>query len=107
MGSWHVSDGYEVLMSDLLDMSRTFANESRTLSAASGTGGVHAPDGGDAMIDGALSAALNAAGLTTDQLSAVVADHGRKLDGAYKRYRDAEESNAQLCHDLTSLSTGK
>ena len=102
-----MSDGYEVLMADLLAMSRTFTKESQTLSTAVGAAGVSAPDGGDATINAALAAALQAAGLTTGQLAAVVADHGTKLDGAYRQYRDTEEGNVQLCQQLTSLITGK
>jgi 3-oxoacyl-(acyl-carrier-protein) synthase len=102
-----VSDGYAVLMADLLAMSRTFTRESQTLSTAAGAAGVSAPDGGDATVNAALAAALQAARLTTGQLSAVIAGHGTKLDGAYRQYREAEESNVQLCQQLTSLITGK
>lgn len=102
-----MSDGYEVVMADLLAMARTFGESSRALSTAdSGIGG-SPPDGGDANINGALTEALHAAKLTTSQLSAVVADHGKKLDASYERYQGAEESTAQLCQQLTSMITGK
>lgn len=102
-----MSDGYSVLMAELLEMARTFGTESQTLSTAVGSAGVSTVDGGDATIDGALSAALEAAGLATGQLSAVVDEHGKELSGACERYRDAEQDSARLCHDLTSLITGK
>jgi hypothetical protein len=94
-------------MADLLAMSRTFTKESQTLSTAVSAAGVSTPDGGDATINAALAAALQAAGLTTGQLGAVVDGHGTKLDGAYQQYRKTEENNAQLCQQLTSLITGK
>lgn len=107
MEGQHVSDGYKILLSDLLAMSRAFGNESKTLSTAVDEAGVSAVDGGDATIDGALAIVLKTAGLATGQLSAVVAGHGQKLDGAYRKYRSTEETNVQLCHDLTNLITGK
>lgn len=102
-----MNDGYEVLVTDLLSMARTFGQESRSLSTADSETDGSAPDGGDAAVNGALAATLQAARLTTSQFSAVVANHGKKLDAACQRYRDAEESSAQLCQQLTSLITGK
>lgn len=101
-----MSGGYEVVMADLRTMARTFDTESRTLSAADQGVGEHAPDGGDPAVNAALAEALQAVRLTTGQLGAVVADHGKKLDGACQKYQDAEESATQLCQQLTKLITG-
>jgi len=101
-----VSDGYQVVLSDLLSMAQTFGNESRTLSGAVSAAGVSTPDGGDGTINAALSNALKAAGLATGQLAAVVESHSQKLNSAYQQYRDAEQSSTQLCQELTSLITG-
>jgi hypothetical protein len=101
-----VSDSYEIVMAGLLTMARTFGAESRELSGAVAASGVAVPDGGDAVIDAALKSALQAAGLATGQLAAVVAGHGSKLDGAYRQYRSAEETNARLCRQLTALIAG-
>jgi hypothetical protein len=101
-----VSDGYQVVLGDLLGMAQAFGGESRTLSGAVAAAGVTAPDGGDATINAALSSALKAAGLATGQLGAVVESHGRKLGSALGRYRDAEQGSARLCGELTGLITG-
>ncbi len=98
-----MSDGYQVLMSDLLSMAQTFHAESGTLSGAESTAGVRAPDGGDAAVTAALANAVQAAGLTTGQLGAVVGGHGDKLSTATKKYQDAEQSSTQLAQELTKL----
>jgi hypothetical protein len=87
-------------------MARTFAAESGTLSGAVSAAGVTAADGGDGTINTALSNAVQAAGLATGQLAAVVKEHGGKLGSAYQHYRDAEESSTRLCQDLTNLIAG-
>ena len=102
-----MSDGYTVLMSSLLQMSRTFSHEGQTLSTVESDAKVNAPDTGGSASNAALSTALQVAGLTTGQFSAMVTDHGKKLDAAYQKYREAEESSVQLCHDLAILITGK
>jgi hypothetical protein len=101
-----VSDGYSVVMSDVLSMAQSFKKESGTLSSAVSEAGVSTPDGGDGVINTALSGVLQAAGMATGQLGAVVASHGDKLNTAYTQYLDAEQSNAKLCQDLTSLIAG-
>lgn len=101
-----MSGGYKVVMEDVQDMARTFDSEAGTLSCSTITGGLSVPDGGDSVINSALSAAVKAAEMTTTQLAAVIASHGSKLDAAYKQYRDAEESSTQLCEQLTRLIGG-
>jgi len=101
-----MSDGYSVVMDDVLSMAQTFARESRTLSGAVGAAGLSVPDGGDGVINAALSGALKAAGMATSQLAAVVGSHGDKLNTAYQKYLTAEQSSAQLCQELTSLVAG-
>lgn len=98
-----MSDGYQVLMGDLLGMSQTFDQESTVLNGAVSGGGVTAPDGGDGMINSALANALQTAGLATGQLGAVVGNHGQKLLTAYQKYQGAEQDSTQLCQKLTGL----
>lgn len=102
-----MSDGYEVLISSLLAMSKAFGMESEELSTTMSCTDMSTPDTGGSASTAALTDALQAAGMTTGQLSAVIADHGKKLGAACAKYQDAEESSTQLCHDLTSLITGK
>lgn len=101
-----MSDGYSVVMDDVLSMAQTFGKESGTLLGAVSAAGVSAPDGGDGMINSALSGALKAAGMATSQLAAVAGSHGDKLNTAYRQYRDAEQTSMQLCQELTSLLAG-
>ncbi|HSZ40295.1 MAG TPA: DUF6317 family protein [Trebonia sp.] len=101
-----MSDGYKVLMADVQDMASTFDSEAGTLSCSEVISGVRVPDGGDSVINSALSAAVQAAEMATTQLAAVIAAHGSKLDAAYNQYRTAEESSTQLCQQLTKLIGG-
>lgn len=101
-----MSNGYRVLMSSLLEMSKTFGREAQELSTSTGCTDLSTPDTGGSASNAALSDALQAAKLTTGQLSAVIADHGTKLSAAYQKYQDTEESNTQLSRDLTKLITG-
>lgn len=102
-----MSGGYEVEMAQLQAMARTFGKESQAISAANNAGPQSTPDGGTATVTSALAGALQAAEFATRQLSAVVAGHGTKLNAAYQAYHDVEESNAQLCQQLTDLMAGK
>ncbi len=100
-----MSDGFQVVMSELLSASGVFESESRTPKGAVPDGGPRAPDGGDGVINAALSDVLRAAGLTTGQLAAVIDSHSQKLRTAYDRYHSAEETNTQLAQQLTGLLT--
>src|ERR1035438_1380787 len=114
-----MSDGFQVVMSELLSASGVFERESGTLMGAVPGGGPQAPDGGDGVINAAMSDVLRAAGLTTGQvaagidspppnertgqLAAVIDSHSQKLRTAYDRYHSADESSTQLAQQLTSL----
>lgn len=102
-----MSGGYKVLMSSLLALSRTFGQEAEELSTTMSCTDTSPPDTGGSASTAALTDALQAASMTTGQLSAVIAGHGKKLGAACARYQDAEETSTQLCHDLTKLITGK
>jgi hypothetical protein len=99
-----MSDGFQVVMSEVLSASEVFGRESRALASAAPDGGPRAVDGGDGVINAALSDALRAASLTTRQLAAVVDEHSRKLRTAYQRYRSTEETNSQLCQQLIKMA---
>jgi hypothetical protein len=108
-----VSDGYEVVMPEVQNASRVFGRQARTLaslplpgeggntSGACIPGGV--PDGGDATLDAAMAEVLQAAGMTTGQLAAVISSHAAKLGACYDTYHATEESNAQLFQRLLNL----
>lgn len=102
-----MSNGYEVLLSSLQAMSRTFGKEAEELSADTTCKETSTPDTGGSASTSALTDALQAALMTTGQLAAVIDGHGKKLGAACAKYQEAEESSTQLCRDLTSLITGK
>lgn len=100
-------------MSEVLDASRVFGREARTLTELPLPGGIRdtagaclpgsLPDGGDATLDAAMADVLRAAGMTTGQLAAVISGHAAKLQACYDRYHTVEESNAQLFGQLLNL----
>lgn len=98
-----MSDGFQVVMSEVQSASEVFGRESRTLANAV-AGGPRAVDGGDGEINAALSDALRAASLTTRQLAAVIEEQSQKLHTAYVRYRSTEETNAQLAQQLIKMA---
>jgi hypothetical protein len=108
-----LSNGYKVVMSEVLDASRVFGQASQALIDAPLPGGARntasaclpgsLPDAGDATIDTAITEVLHAAGMTTGQLSAVIASHAGKLRACYDKYHGTEESNARLFHRLLTL----
>jgi Family of unknown function (DUF6317) len=99
-----MSDGFQVIMSEVLSASEVFGTGSRILADAVSHGGPRPVDGGGAVINAALSDALRAASLTTGQLAAVIDTHSQKLHTAYDRYRGTEETNRQLCQQLISMA---
>jgi hypothetical protein len=99
-----MGDGFQVIMSEVLSASEVFGRQSRALASAVPDGGPAAVDGGDGVINAALSGALRAASLTTRQLSAVIEEHSQKLHTAYERYRSTEETNTQLAQQLIKMA---
>jgi Family of unknown function (DUF6317) len=91
-----VSDGFTVVRSEVLDASGVFERQSRVLSDVAPGDGPHAADGGDGVINAALSGALRAATLTTGQFAAVVGEQGQKLRAAHDRYEQTEQANTAL-----------
>jgi hypothetical protein len=100
-------------MSEVLNASRVFGRQAQTLaslplpgeggntSGACVPGGI--PDGGDATVDAAMIEVLQAAGMTTGQLAAVISSHAGKLQACYDTYHGTEESSAQLFQRLLNL----
>jgi hypothetical protein len=98
-----VSNGFRAVIAELEAASGVFARESRLLSSAVTGGGPRAPDGGDGIINAALSDTLRAAALTTGQYAAVVGSYGQKLRAAAGEYEAAEDSAAGHALRITGL----
>ena len=97
-----MSNGFQVVMSDLEKMSGTFHTESATFHAIMPANGPARPDGGSAEFNDALSLMLEAVSGLHLQLSAVIGQHGDRLAAAHSNYAHAEVTLTQLAHDRGS-----
>jgi len=101
-----MSGGFQVVISDLQTAAGVFGTGSKTLAAVMPIGGPACPSGGSAAFDGALRTVTEAIGALNAQLSAVIAQHGQKLQTAHDNYQHAEITLTQLSHDLTIADSG-
>ncbi len=98
-----MSNGFRAVITELEAASGIFTRESRVLSSAVTDGGPRAPDGGDGVINAALTDALRVTALTTGQFAAVVGRYGQKLRAASDEYEAADDSTAARAVRLTGL----
>ena len=99
-----VSNGFQVVMSDLEKMSGTFHTESATFHAIMPANGPARPDGGSAEFNDALSLMLEAISGLHLQLSAVIGQHGDRLAAAHSNYAHAEVTLTQLARDISNAA---
>ncbi len=97
-------DGFQVVMSDLLDASSTFASEATTFQAIMPTGGPPCPDGGDGSFNQSLQAVVQMIGALHLQAAGVMENDSAKLKKAHDNYAHTEESLTQLCSQIISPS---
>jgi hypothetical protein len=95
-------DGFQVVMSDLLDASTTFHNEAATYKAIMPDDGPACPDGGDGAFNQALHVAVQLIGALHLQASGVMDNDSAKLKQAHDNYANTEESLTQLCNQISS-----
>jgi hypothetical protein len=95
-------DGFQVVMSDLLDASSTFQTEAATFKAIMPTGGPSCPDGGDGAFDQNLQAVVQMIGALHLQAAGVMEVDSAKLKKAHDNYAHTEESLTQLCNQISS-----
>src|SRR5579875_1044974 len=96
-----MSSGFQVVLSDLQQAASTFHAEAAAFKAIMPSGGPPCPDGGSAEFDGALHSAVRLLALLHLQMSAVIDEHGSKLQAAHDNYQRTETSLTQLAHDVT------
>lgn len=101
-----MSGGFKVVLSDLQAASGVFTSESRTLAAVMPMNGPATPDGGSGEINGALQTITEAIGGLNTQLSAVIAQHGQKLQTAHDNYAKVDTGLSELCQELTRAGSG-
>ena len=95
-------DGYQVVMSDLLDASTTFHNEAATYKAIMPDGGPSCPDGGSGAFNEALQVTVQLIGALHLQASGVMDNDSAKLKTAHDNYANTEESLTQLYNQISS-----
>jgi len=99
------SDGFQVVMSDLLDASATFGTEAATYKAIMPADGPACPDGGDGAFNQSLQAVARLIGALHLQAAGVMEADSAKLRKAHGNYAHTEESLTQLCHQISSPLT--
>ena len=99
-----MSGGFQVVMQDLLALSRTFDAESGTCRSIMPDEGPACPDAGDGAVNGMMQAVTEAVGLAHVQLASVMALHASKLQAAHGRYQDAEMTNTQLASKIAAAA---
>jgi Family of unknown function (DUF6317) len=95
-------DGFQVVMSDLLNASTTFGTEAATYKAIMPTNGPACPDGGDGAFDQSLQVVVQMISALHLQAAGVMEVDSAKLRQAHDNYAHTEESLAQLCNQIRS-----
>jgi hypothetical protein len=95
-------DGFQVVMSDLLDAASTFGTEAATFRAIMPDDGPACPDGGDAAFDQNLSVVVQMIGTLHLQAAGVMESDSAKLTKAHATYANTDESLAKLCSQIIS-----
>jgi hypothetical protein len=96
-----MSDGFQVVMADLLAASATFHTESAAFEAIMPDGGPPCPDGGDGAFNQNLQVVTEMIGTLHHQAAAVMDSDSTKLKSAHDRYANTEESLTQLCNQIS------
>ncbi len=95
-------DGFQVVLSDPLDASTTFAAEAATYKTIMPDNGPACPDGGDGAFDQSLQVVVQLIGALHLQAAGVMENDSAKLKKAHDNYAHTEESLAQLCNQISS-----
>jgi hypothetical protein len=98
-------DGFQVVMSDLLDASATFGSEATTFKAIMPAGGPACPDGGDGAFNQNLQVVVQMIAALHLQAAGVMDNDSAKLKKAHDNYANTEESLTQLCNQIRSPLT--
>jgi hypothetical protein len=98
-----VTDGFQVTMSHLQEAAGKFRAEAETFKGAMPENGPAPADGGNWVINDALSQVLESIGLLHTQLTGVIENDSEGLDANYRQYRYAEDN---ITHIVTAIATG-
>jgi hypothetical protein len=96
------TDGFQVVLSDLLTAATTFGTEAATYQALIPADGPACPDGGDAAVNQSLQAAVQLISALHLAAAGAIATDSAKLRQAHGNYAGTEESLTQLCNQISS-----
>jgi hypothetical protein len=96
-----MSDGFQVVMSDLQEAATTFHAEAKTFLGVMPDACPALPDGGSGAFNESLSAVVDAACLLHLQIGGDIDDNGTKLQTAHDRYQHTEESLTTLSQQIS------
>jgi hypothetical protein len=95
-------EGFQVVMSDLVDAAATFRSGAATLKSVMPAAGPPCPDGGDGAFDQSLQVVVQMICALHLQAAAVMEDDSVKLIKAHANYADTEEDLTRLCSQIIS-----
>jgi hypothetical protein len=95
-------DGFQVVLSDLLDASTTFGTEAANYAAIMPADGPACPDGGDGAFDQSLQVVVQMISALHLQAAGVMEVDSTKLRKAHDNYARTEEGLTQLCNQIRS-----
>ena len=96
--------GFQVVRSDLLSASGTFAAEAGTFKAIMPDEGPARPDGGDAAFNDSLQSVVQAVGLLHLQFAGELDSHAARLKQAHDTYAGTEQNLIQRIGQITTSS---
>lgn len=99
-----MSGDFQVVLADLTHAARVFTREGRDLADVAEQLPSVAPGTGGKELNAKLDAVVGALQFLGQTLAARVGDHGVTLAAARDGFRDGDEDNAQLFHELMPQS---
>jgi hypothetical protein len=96
------TDGFTVLMSDLLKAADVFQFQSGVLSTVMPADGPVVPDGGGVGINQAMQQATQLLGTKNAQLAAAISRHATGLRDAHAKYANSETDLSNLATEITN-----
>jgi Family of unknown function (DUF6317) len=99
-----MSDGFQVVMSDLRQAATSFHSEAKTFLAIMPDASPALPDGGSGAFNESLKAVVDTACLLHLQIGGDIDVNGTKLQTAHDRYQHTEESLTALSQQISDPS---
>lgn len=97
-----MTDGFQATLSDLRAAARAFSDRGGAFRTSMPANGPAPVNGGDWVINDALSVALESVGLLHTQLAGVISDDAANLEATCREYQYAEDENTRLASGVTA-----